>query len=84
MANWRPGGPFRWVCPVVLLNSLTPQSVLVGMKNSRSESFLLAKHTAHKHTPSSSIALIDYQTKPPGASAKGVGGEVAFEAFSVN
>jgi hypothetical protein len=31
-----------------MLNSLTSKSVLAGMKNTRSEGFLLAKHTAHK------------------------------------
>jgi hypothetical protein len=29
--------------------SLTPKFVLAGTKNSRSEDFLLAKHTSHKH-----------------------------------
>jgi hypothetical protein len=31
------------------LNSLTPKCVPAGMKNSRLEDFLLAKHTSHKH-----------------------------------
>ena len=31
------------------LNSLTAKCVPAGTKNSRSEDFLLAKHTSHKH-----------------------------------
>jgi hypothetical protein len=31
------------------INSLTPKCVPAGTKNSRSEGFLLAKHTSHKH-----------------------------------
>jgi hypothetical protein len=32
-----------------LVNSLTAKCVPTGTKNSRSEDFLLAKHTSHKH-----------------------------------
>ena len=34
---------------VLAFNSLTPTCVPAGTKNSRSEDFLLAKHTSHKH-----------------------------------
>ena len=50
------------------------------MKNSRSEDFLLAKHTAHKHPhhdgavfPSSVMVSMDENTAPPGASLEGIG-----------
>ena len=65
------------------INSLTAKSVLAGMKNFRSEGFLLAKHlkhTAHKHhhhdgavCPSSGMVLMEEHTQPPGASLQGVG-----------
>ena len=74
----------------IKLNSLTAKSVPMGMKNSRSEGFLLAqhlKHTAHKHQhhdeavcPSSGMVLLDEHTPPPGASAKGLA-KVAVEGF---
>ena len=63
-------------------NSLTAESksVLAGTKKSRSEGFLLAKHTAHKYPhhdgvvfPSSRMVLLAERTPPPGPSAEGVG-----------
>ena len=62
------------------VNSLTPKSVPAGMKNSRLEGFLLAKH---KHTniptmmeqfaPFSGMVLLVEHTLPPRASVEGVG-----------
>ena len=66
-----------------IVNGLTAKSVPAGMKNSRSEAFLLAKHlthTAHKHhhqdgpvCPFSGMVLLDEHTPPPGASVNGDG-----------
>jgi hypothetical protein len=64
----------------MLVNSLTPKCVPEGTKNSRSEEFLLAKHTVHNHPhhdgavfPSSGMVLMDENTAPLGASLEGVG-----------
>ena len=72
--------PARTLTAVKLL---TAKSVQVGMKNSRSESFLLAKHlkhTAHKHhhhdgsvCPSSGMVLMEEHTPPLGLLPRGLG-----------
>ncbi len=61
-------------------NSFTAKSIPAGTKNSRSEGFLLAKHTAHKHPHhdgsvclSSGMFSILEHSPPPGASVTGVG-----------
>jgi hypothetical protein len=63
-----------FLCRCNIVNSLTAKSVSAGMKNSRSEAFLLAKHlthTAHKHhhhdgpiCPFSGMVLLDEHTPP--------------------
>jgi hypothetical protein len=66
-------------CSIFSLNSFTAKSFPAGTKNSHSEGFLLAKHTAHKHThhdgavclSSGMVSMVEH-TPPPGASAEGV------------
>ena len=65
---------------VLAFNSLTSTCVPAGTKNSRSEDFLLAKHTSHKHphhdepfSHLASMVSMDEHTPPPGASSQGVG-----------
>jgi hypothetical protein len=51
---WERKSPSRQLNPVAqrlcrfLFNSLTPKCILAGTKNSRSEEFLLTKHTSHQ------------------------------------
>jgi hypothetical protein len=40
---------FEYASGNKVINSLTAKCVPAGTKNSRSEDFLLAKHTSHKH-----------------------------------
>ena len=65
------------------VNSLRAKSIPSGTKNSRSEGYSLAKHTAHKHPhhdeavcPSRGMALLAEHAPPPsptpGASLEGV------------
>ena len=73
------------------LNSLTPKCVLAGTKNSRSEDFLLAIHTSHKHhSPpwwaiilSSGMVLMDEHTTPREPLRKELD-EATVEGFSIN
>jgi hypothetical protein len=56
---------------VLSVNRLTAKSVLAGTKNSPSEGFLLAKHTAHKHPHQQDDVYVGIHPTPMGASAEG-------------
>jgi hypothetical protein len=78
---------FRSLSP---LNSFTAKSILAGTKNSRSEEFLLAMHTAHKHLhhdeavclSSSIISMAENTPHPRKPMRKGLD-EAAVKGFSI-